>query len=213
MSILSSFPLTHTPYTQPPEFPLSLYIPPSSFSLLCTRPLFFLSTINTIHPPTHLGRHGQPHRLLLVVEGGVVATHEDIAQNPERPGRTRNIQAHKGKEAKGAISNLVVVGGQGVGLPFLLGAGGRVGGWVDEVASRASWERGSGRVGKGGGERGNGWVGGSSYPSMTKSMSGLSASQSMRYSPLRNRVAPTCLARAATSFFGPVMREVPVGRR
>jgi len=40
-------------------------------------------------------------------------------------------------------------------------------------------------------------------------MSGPWASQSIKYSPLRKRVAPTCLASLEISFFGPVMREVP----
>jgi len=51
------------------------------------------------------------------------------------------------------------------------------------------------------------------YPSMTKSMSGPWASQSIRYSPFKKRVAPTCLASLEISFLGPVIREVPAERR
>lgn len=52
-----------------------------------------------------LGRPGETNLRVTVVEHGVILAHEDVAEDPERPRRLRDVHAHDGQD-----THLVVTG-------------------------------------------------------------------------------------------------------
>ena len=56
------------------------------------------------HIVSSLGRFCEPNPLLAVVKDGMVGSHENIAQDPERATRRRDVQSYESTDALGSRS-------------------------------------------------------------------------------------------------------------